>query len=319
MSTGGGSSAPSTQTTISQVKLPDWVNESVQGTMAQAKSLADLPYQQYGGPTLAGLSPDQLAAFNAVRSMQGVAPGQIGGALDIAGNLPAATTSLLNPYMERVGGDVTSNMLRASALDAEDLSANAAARGAFGGTRDEVAHRVLASETQRNVGQALNQIAATGWTQASDTALKQAGLIGNLAQAGQRASLIDANALTQVGQAEQTQQQAGYAQALQQWQQQQNWPYQQMAIMQSALAGTPYGSTVQSQQPYNTNPAASALGMVAAGVPLLNSLPSAVNSLSNMFGPSNSWSSVAGNTTFPTGAESGWGGLGNYNPGIGYG
>jgi hypothetical protein len=283
-SSGGGGGGTSYNTNQTSVVLPPWVDAQAQATMAQAQTLSEQPYTAPPLPSVAGFTPDQTAAFSAVRGMQGVAPGQIGQAYGDVSNLPASTMSLLNPYMAAVAGDTTSNMLRASTAATQTANANAGAVGAFGGTRTGVQDATIASETQRNIGQATNQIAAQGWNTAMSTALQQGGLMGNLAQAGERATLTDASALAQTGQAQQTLQQAQYADALNRWQQQQNWPYQQLSVLQSALAGTPYGATVQSQQPYNQNLAAQYLGMAASAVPIASSIPSAINTMGSWFG-----------------------------------
>lgn len=272
MSSGGGGGGSSGQDVTNETILPDWVQSQVTQNMAMAQAAAAQPYQQYSGPTLADFTPDQLAAFQAVRSLQGTSTAQLGDAYSKAANLPAAAQSLLNPYEAKVGGDVTSNMLRASGAATGNINANAAATGAFGGTSDAVQRGAIASETQRNIGQAINSVASQGWSAATGTALQQAQSMGDLAVKQQTASLTDANALAQVGQQQQTAQQAQYADALNKWQQQQNWPYQQLAILQSALAGSPYGNQVKSSQPYNSNTAASILGMAASTVPLISGI-----------------------------------------------
>ena len=269
---GGGGGGSSGQDVTNETILPDWVQSQVTKNMAMANQAASQPYQAYTDPTLAGFTPDQLAAFQAVRDIQGKSTAQLGAAYDKAANLPAAAQSLLNPYEAKVGGDVTSNMLRASTATTAANNANAAATDAFGGTRNAVENSTIASETQRNIGQAINTVASQGWSNATGTALQQAQSMGDLAVKGQTAALTDANALAQIGGQQQTAQQAQYADALSKWQQQQNWPYQQLAILQSALAGSPYGNQVQSAQPYNTNPAASIMGMAASTVPLISGI-----------------------------------------------
>jgi hypothetical protein len=289
MSMGGGGSSGGSQSTTNEVILPDWVQSQVQQNIGQANQLAAQPYQQYGGPTLAGLTPDQLASFQAVQQMQGVAPGQIGQAQGMAANLPGTTQSLLAPYMSSVGGDVSSNMNRMANAASSDVANNTPALSAFGGNQAGTQQGTMASETARNVGQAINQVASQGWGTAMTTALNQAGTMGNLASQEQTTALQGAGALGQVGQAQQTQQQAQYAAALQQWQMAQNYPYQQLAVAQSALAGSPYGATVTSSQPYSTNTAAQALGALGSTIPILASAPQAVTNFNtgwnSLFGP----------------------------------
>jgi hypothetical protein len=269
---GGGGSSGGSQSTTSETILPDWVASQVQQNIGTANTLASQPYQAYPGQTVAGFSPAQEQAFQEVENLQGsTTPGYTQATNEVA-NLPQSTQSLLNPYMSQVGGDVVSNIQRAAAQTGQANAANASNVGAFGGSRTGVQSDVLASETQRNIGQAIDQIQQQGWNTASGLALNQASTLGQLTAAQQQANLMGIGALSEVGGQQQAQTQAEYSAALQQWQAQQNYPYQQLAIQQSALSGSPYGNTVQSSQPYSTNPVATALGMTAAGLPIANQL-----------------------------------------------
>lgn len=269
MSKGGGSSTPANTTnqTTTTVQLPDWAQSYAQQNAAQAQALSQQPYTAYTGPEVAGMSQDQTNAIAAVNALQGQAGNVYGGAISNVQNLPQATQSLLNPYLGSVEADTVSNINRAAALQGQQDEAQAVGQGAFGGTRDAVQQALLQSETQRNIGQAINQIQSQGWNTASNQALTQAQLEGQLATGQQTAGLQAAGAQYTMGAQEQALQQAQYSNALQNWQAQQNWPYQQLAIAQSALAGTPYGNTTTSQQPYSSNNAASILGGVASMLP----------------------------------------------------
>lgn len=51
--------------------FPDWYAAYSQGLLSKANAVAAEPYQAYTGPRVAGFTPDQNAAFNAVRTQQG--------------------------------------------------------------------------------------------------------------------------------------------------------------------------------------------------------------------------------------------------------
>jgi hypothetical protein len=257
-----------TSSSTTQVVVPDWVQSQLTQNLGTANQLASQPYTPSNLPTVAPFSADQLAAFQGIQNNVGSTQQPFSLAENQIQNLPQTTQSLLNPYLANVEGDTVRNIQRAAALQGQTQAAQAVGAGAYGGTRDAVQQGVLASETQRNIGQAINQIQSQGYNTAQNAALNQAAAEGNIASAGQTANLQGLSALNQVGQQQQTLQQAQYASALQQWQAQQNYPYQQLALQQSALAGSPYGSAVTSSQPYTSNTAAQMLGLGLSAAPL---------------------------------------------------
>ena len=278
---GGGGGGGGTNYSTTETVLPDWVQQQVQGNLGTANTLASQPYTPYPGQQIAGFTPDQTAAFQAVQSLYGTAPGQISQAYNSISpsNLPATIQSLINPSLAGQEQTVIQQAQRQGALSGQQIAANATAVGALGGTREAVQQGLNESQTQANIGAGINNLASNAWTQATTNALQNAGLTAGLAGAGQTSALTDAQALYGVGTQQQTLQQAQYADALSQWQQAQNWPYQQLALAQSALAGSPYGTSVTSSQPYNSNTAATVLSDLAAGAGVINGIPSAVKNL----------------------------------------
>lgn len=65
--------APAAVTTYGQTveNMPKWFSDYQQGLIARANAIAAEPYQTYGGPRIAGFSPDQMASQQQVRNMQG--------------------------------------------------------------------------------------------------------------------------------------------------------------------------------------------------------------------------------------------------------
>jgi hypothetical protein len=271
MSKGGGSSVPAntSSTVTNRIDLPDWVNTLGQQNVATAQGLAAQPYTPYPGQTVAPITPLQQQGYDVAAGQLNATQPVFQRALGQVEDLPGSTRSLLNPYLGDVENAAVSNIQRQGDISRMNLQSGAAGQGAFGGTRYGVEEGLLNSETQRNIGQTVAQIESQGWNTAMSSALQQAGSEAALATGGQQAALTGAQAAISAGGAQQTQQQAELTDALQRWQQAQQYPYQQLGIMQGALAGTPYGTTTNSTQPYSQNPTASTLGNIAAGVGLL--------------------------------------------------
>jgi hypothetical protein len=264
----GGGSGGGTNTVVQNTQLPDWVQAIAQSNIATAGTLAQQPYQQYPGQELAPFNADQTNAFSTIRDAVGATQPIYQTAEAMLRNLPQTTAAWENPYLKQVEGDVVSNLQRQGAVNAETINANAANANAFGGTRQGVQSAINASETQRNIGQATNQIQAQGWNTAMDAVLKAAPQMANIAGAGQNALLQGAGAELSVGGLEQGQTQAGIAQSIADYQAARNWPYQQLGLMESALTSTPYGGTTTSQQPYHTNLGAQLLGTAGTAIPV---------------------------------------------------
>lgn len=288
-----------TVTASGSVQLPDWVNQAALTNYQTAMNLSQQPYTPYTGQEIAGFTPLQNQAFGAIQGMPSTAP-TFSGAISNVQNLPATTQSLLNPYLSNVEADTVSNIQREAALQGQTIAAGAQQGGAYGGTRYGVQQATLDSETQRNIGQAIDSIQSQGWNTASQTALQQAQQEAALATAGQTAGLQLTGAQAQVGSVQQQQQQAQLAQQLSQWQQQQNWPYQQLAVAQSALAGSPYGTTTTSSQPYTSSTLANALSTMGTAIPAIGGLvQSGTNLYNNLFGNTGNQFTIPASGTSP--------------------
>lgn len=267
---GGGTSIPSSTTT--QVILPDWVNAQAQKNIASANALASQGYTADPYAGVAPLTPLQQSAYNLVGANLGSTAPTFNQAISNVQNLPQTTQSLLNPYLTDVENAAVSNIQRQGALAGQQLAGSAVGQGAFGGTRYGIEQALNASETQRNIGQTVAGIESQGWNTATQQALAQAQEMGALASGGQNALLQGAQAAVGAGGAEQTQQQAVINNQVQQWEAQQQWPYQQLAIQEGALSGTPYGTSTTNTQQYNQNRTANTMGNIAADVGLGSSL-----------------------------------------------
>lgn len=298
-------SKSSTQTTKTQMDPAQ--REILLDLYSRGKAVADTPYQAYGGETIAGFSTPQLqaqqmATSGALGNVGGEALNQaLGGTQAVMGYNPmqvqtgSALDNLgayMNPYLQNVAGGVLSNLDRSRQLAQQGTSAQAAAAGAYGGSR----HGVADAETNRNffdvAGQQLNNIFSQGYNAATGLATsdlarqlqaqqlnQSAGLTGqqlNLGAANQLAGLSDqqrqqlfgnAAMLEGVGAQQQAMEQAQLDQAQAQWREAQNYPRQQVEFLSGITGNMPsLGGTTTA--PVSRNVGAGALGGALAGAQL---------------------------------------------------
>lgn len=60
-----------TSYTQSTSEVPKWMQDAIYSQIQSAQNVANMPYQQYGGQTVAGMSPYQQAAYQQVAANQG--------------------------------------------------------------------------------------------------------------------------------------------------------------------------------------------------------------------------------------------------------
>lgn len=277
---GGGSSAPSTQTQISE--LPDWAKPYAQETLAKTKALTATPYQAYGAPRIAGFSPMQEQAFQAAGQMQPSQLGQFGGQVAGAAALGALGTGYqpfrmgqftsgraaqyMNPFVEMAMEPQLREAQRSSEMQRVADMAGATRAGAFGGARQAI----VEAERQRNLGTQLGDIRARGYMSAFDQAQQQfareqqlreqsrqfgaglgmQGLQTALQGAGQLGALGGQEfeqqrgiigLQQQLGAQQQALRQQGLTQAYQDFLNEQNYPYKQLGFMSDMIRGLPLG------------------------------------------------------------------------------
>ncbi len=105
---GSGPSKGPSNATSSITSVPAWMSDYAKQLLTQANTVATQPYQQYGGPRIAGLTQDQQDAANIVRSNTGQAAGVV---TDAMGRLdPNAGKGMLTRagrYLDGAGGSYT--------------------------------------------------------------------------------------------------------------------------------------------------------------------------------------------------------------------
>lgn len=102
-----GKAPPSTTTYGSTTaSIPQFMSDYTQGLISRANAVAAEPYQQYGGPRVAGFTPDSQNAFNVTRQAANSYMGPLAQALGLteqAASPGASGLSAAQPYLSRAG------------------------------------------------------------------------------------------------------------------------------------------------------------------------------------------------------------------------
>jgi Transglycosylase SLT domain len=213
-------SGKGTNTVETQSSPPQSVLNNYNAVTGQAANVASQPDQQYSGSLIAGFNPQEQTAFSNVNGAAGLAQPYIGQAQNLvqaatSGINPASTLSQYeNPYTQQVT-QATQNLFNTqNAQEANTLTGNAVASGAYGGDRAAVAQGVAAGQEQAQEAPVLANIQSQGFNTALSTGLQTqeanawlasqgAFAEGQLGQEAQSTALTGANAELGVGQLEQ--------------------------------------------------------------------------------------------------------------------
>ena len=299
---GGGQSPQPTNTSSSQVTIPEYAKpymERLLGKTEALTSINNLPMYQGGDPNarVAGFDPMQTQAWDNISSM--TPSSQLGTGTNMAtaggvGSLmagqnyqnmatdPNAMAAYMNPYMKNVVQYQQDQNARNYGIQLQNQQAQAVGQHAFGGNRQALAQ----SEGTRNLGFAQNHIAAQGAQGAYDAA-RQAQQFGTTAALqGSQQAIGAANTLGQLGQTQYGQQMginnamgtAGATKAAREqelknigyenYQNQMNLPYKQIGFMSDLLRGGPLSQTATTE--YGAAPSltsqAAGLGLAGLGI-----------------------------------------------------
>jgi hypothetical protein len=299
---GSKSSAQPTQQTVTQTNIPEYARPYVERLLGKSEAITDLsqnPYRVYEGNRFAGFSPMQQQAFDRVQNQQ-VAE-QIGAGSTMAGMAgigslgagqnytsqvtnPNAVASYMSPYMQNVVDAQKFNATRDFNKQLQVDRARSVGQNAFGGSRQAIQE----AEATRSLQDQLGQIQARGLQDAFSDAQKniqfgsslglqgygQAGsLAGTLGQLGQE-QFGQQQAITQgigtAGAQQQALAQQGLDAQFQEFQNQQNYPYKQLAFMSDMLRGLPLSQTAQTQYAPAPSGASQVAGLGLAGLGLYN-------------------------------------------------
>ena len=253
MSTGSSTTTQTQSNPIANAALP-----YVQQGLGAASALFNKPYQAYEGQQLAQFTPLQNQAFENAANIQpselaqsagsqalGAGQSYVSGATD-----PLMVQSYMSPYQQAVIDTTQRNAIRNAEIAGQARNAQAVKAGAFGGSRQAIEN----AEANRNLQQQLSDIQTQGMQSAYDRAMQSmqygaglglqgaqtAGNLGNqLFQQG-----LDINKLQNLyGTQQQAQTQMGLDLAKQQFQEQQQYPYKNLAFLSDMYRGLPLSGT----------------------------------------------------------------------------
>jgi hypothetical protein len=238
--------------------VPEDYKSGLKDVLAEAKNIYEtqkgLGYQTYGGPRIAGFSPDELAAMQGIAGLVGTGQQYFNPAAALTlGQTqrfdPATAAQYMSPYQQAVVDVEKREAVRQAQVPMQQIRQQAAGAGGYGGSRQAI----LEAEAQRNLQGRLGDIQTRGSQAAYETGLRSfeaqkereraaASGLAALGQAAPRQALTELTALSGIGEAQRGMTQTGLDIAYQEAEAQKQFPYQALGQYQSTLYGYPYQS-----------------------------------------------------------------------------
>ncbi len=262
--------------------VPEDYKSGLKDVLAEAKNIYEtqkgLGYQTYGGPRIAGFSPDEQAAMQGIAGLVGMGQQYFNPAAALTlGQTqrfdPTTAAQYMSPYQQAVVDVEKREAVRQAQVPMQQVRQQAAGAGGYGGSRQAI----LEAENIRNLQNRLGDIQTKGSQAAYETGLRSfeaqkereraaASGLSALGQVAPRQALTELTALSGIGEAQRGMTQAGLDIAYQEAEAQKQFPYQALGQYQSTLYGYPYQAYGQFQptaQPSSSQNLAGILG--AAG------------------------------------------------------
>lgn len=294
---GGGSPSTPEKQTIEQTSIPSYAKPYVEKMLGKTEALANAPYQAYQGERIAGFTPMQQQAQQAAANLGpaqqlGVGTQMAGlaglGAMGAGQNYqntvtnPGSMQAYMSPYVQNALEPQMREAARQSALVGQQNQAQAVGQGAFGGSRSAL----IEAERQRNLGQQQADIYGRGMQTAFEQARQAQQFGSTLGLQGMQTAGQMANTLGQLGQTQFAQQQGAIqaqsaagaqqqgleqqrlAQQYQDFANQRQHPYTQLAFASDMLRGLPLSQTASTmyQAPPSLISQVGGLGLAAYGM-----------------------------------------------------
>lgn len=280
---------------------PWWQDQASYDLGNAAMGLAGQSYNPFPGPTVAAPSAaTQQAEQMALSNVGDYQPFlNQAGALTAAGAAPITgqqINSYMNPFMNQVVGGIESNLntnLNQNVLPGvQDKFVSA---GQSRSPQEMQSTNNAVYQNQQAIGQAVGGVLNSGYDTALNAAQQQQQMeqragaqFGTLGQLSQQLGQGDVGSVAAAGQTIDSNNQANLNAAQNQFNQQQQWPWQQLQLASGIINGLPVsqtgstsGATTQ-QQGYTASPLAQLGGLASFG-----------SSLGNIFGGSSGGSSYS--------------------------
>jgi hypothetical protein len=292
---GGGQSSTVTSTT----SPPPQVLAAYQNLLNRGNAVANLPLQQWQGPTIAGFNPTQQRAFAEIDQAQGAALPWINAATQYAGAGAAPVFPNVmqfngdnlqrfeNPFTQQVTQATQNLFNEQNAEQLNQVRGNAVSAGAFGGDREAVAEAETARQQQLAQDPVLAGIQSQGFNTAAQLLTGQQQLqlqgmegdawraanaayqLGNLGTTAENSLLAGAAGELGVGNQQQALQQQEINVPIAQFQQRQAYPFQTTNFLAGITEGVGpgFGGTGATTSPGpNLFGQAAGLGLTGLGL-----------------------------------------------------
>jgi hypothetical protein len=282
----------STQNVTQTTRLAPFQEDFLADIFAQAEALKETP-MPFAPQQLAGLSETQQQAAQLGKAGIGsylpyMQAATLAAQQSGAFNQPGAVTQFMNPFEQAVIDQSMQDIARSGQMQQNQLAAQAAGAGAFGGSRGALAQSELTRNILDQQARTAAQLRASGFGQAQQAAQQaaqlagqQAAQFGTMAGQAQQFGTQDINTLLGLGSMEQSQAQAALDVARQNALAQQALPFQQVGFMSDIFRGVP--SLQQTSTATTTPPPSTGSQLLGLGIAGLGAAGQA-GSFSNLFG-----------------------------------
>lgn len=249
---GGGGDSGGTQTVNNVTKLPAYIEQGGENLFNQAKGVAGQPYQPYTLPRIADFSANQKQAIYNASENAGSYEGALGDASNLVKSSAAPTTDMdlsayMNPYAENVLGTAQRKLEEGYQKDLNDLDAKAVAAGALGSDREGIVQGELARDKNQAVGDLYLQgmsnaydNALTAYNADRDAAYRAGGGLSSIETTRSNLRGDDMGNLLTTGELARSLPQSSLDLAYQDFQQQQQDPYEELNWLSGILSAQPY-------------------------------------------------------------------------------
>lgn len=251
-------------TTTSTSTMPSWVQPYAAGYLQRAQAVADQPFTQYQGQTVAGFTPWQQQGLQAQAARAAEGSPTMGAANANLQSVLNGSFLGANPYLDAqvqaAQGDLVSAWNKTAV---PQWSKAMQSSGSFGNTGVMAAQYDAANALQQNLGRVAGDMRYNAYNQERQNQMSALGMAPTFAQQDYN----DINQLQSAGQAYQAQQQKELDAQYQQWKTAQQYPQQQLDVMRNALGGVNFGNTTTNTQP-GASTASQVLGGITSGLGL---------------------------------------------------
>ena len=250
---------------------PDYWQNYQAALLGQGNALASQPYAAYPGQTVANLTPDQLQAQSLIENSVGAANPALQQSQNLYNQAGSGfNQNNFNQYMNPYQNDVVNALTNASNTNftqnaMPQLNSEFIGNGMYGGSRNAQILSQAADQNQQNLNNQISSTLQSGYQNAmnayqtgTNQQLASAQGLGTLAGQINNANLNNASALNAVGQQAQNENQTSLNAAYQNFQQQQQYPYQQLnflsGLMSNNQQAVPYSTTQTANNVNTMNP-----------------------------------------------------------------